>query len=334
VLSFCRAIEKVVVPLVEKIHEAHRQRLGVETIKPWDVTYDGRGEVVEVPFEGVDALLDRLHIVFERIEPDFAGYFAQMREQKLMDLEPRTYKYPYSYNEKLFFSKVPFIFYNATGTHRDIVHIAHEFGHAFHNFEMAHLSYPRQHWVSMEFGEVPSTLMELLVTDHFDEFYADTDAQKRARLSRLHEFMMEWPYVAMTVEFQHWIYTHHELATNPEHCDEKWLELWTRYMKGVDYSDAQDDVLNQWRHILRLFFFPFYAVEYALAQVGSAQIWRNLATDYQTAMQDLRHAMSLGNTVPLPELFAAAGAKLAFDEATLQSAVGFIHGKLQELEEV
>jgi oligoendopeptidase F len=41
----------------------------------------------------------------------------------------------------------------------------------------------------------------------------------------------------------------------------------------------------------------------------------------------------LGATVPLPELFSAAGAKFAFDVNTLKDAVDLMEQVMEELEE-
>jgi oligoendopeptidase F len=72
-------------------------------------------------------------------------------------------------------------------------------------------------------------------------------------------------------------------------------------------------------------------VEYGLAQLGAVQVWANSRKDYKKAVQDYRQALSLGNTVSLPDLFKAAGAKFAFDKGTIKNAVDLIEGKLAEL---
>ena len=71
-----------------------------------------------------------------------------------------------------------------------------------------------------------------------------------------------------------------------------------------------------------------------MAQLGAVQVWANALKDQAAAMQSYRHALSLGATVSLPELYAAAGAKLAFDKKTLQAAVDLIEEQIQILEKV
>ena len=54
--------------------------------------------------------------------------------------------------------------------------------------------------------------------------------------------------------------------------------------------------------------------------------------DQQKAVSDYRTALALGATVPLPQLFAAAGAKFAFDAGTLKQAVDLIEEVINEME--
>ena len=75
---------------------------------------------------------------------------------------------------------------------------------------------------------------------------------------------------------------------------------------------------------------PFYYVEYGLAQLGALQVWRNALGNQAEAVQNYRAALALGNTRPLPELYAAAGAKLAFDRETVGELMRLIESHLED----
>jgi oligoendopeptidase F len=47
---------------------------------------------------------------------------------------------------------------------------------------------------------------------------------------------------------------------------------------------------------------------------------------------DYRKALALGSTVSLPELFAAAGARFAFDADTLKKSVDLMEEVIEEME--
>lgn len=51
-------------------------------------------------------------------------------------------------------------------------------------------------------------------------------------------------------------------------------------------------------------------------------------------MSAYRRSLALGATVPLPELYAAAGARFAFDAATLREAVALLEDTIADLERI
>ena len=77
--------------------------------------------------------------------------------------------------------------------------------------------------------------------------------------------------------------------------------------------------------------YPFYYIEYGIAQLGALQIWRRGLTDRAAAVADYRRALALGGARPLPELFAAAGARFDFREATLAPLMEAIRAELATL---
>jgi oligoendopeptidase F len=73
-------------------------------------------------------------------------------------------------------------------------------------------------------------------------------------------------------------------------------------------------------------------VEYGLAQLGAVQVWSNALRDQAGAVSAYRRALALGGTATLPELYATAGARFAFDAETLGQAVALIERTIGELE--
>jgi oligoendopeptidase F len=138
--------------------------------------------------------------------------------------------------------------------------------------------------------------------------------------------------VALGVRFQHWIYTHHEIASDPALCDTTWLELVQCFLPGIDLCGLEPYVASRWRRNMHFFVAPFQWIEYGLAMLGAVQIWANGTQDQAGALRQYREALALGNTATLPELYRTAGAKLAFDAGTLGQAVGLIEDTIAELE--
>ncbi len=337
--TFHDAIEQVAVPAAGRVYEKHRRRLGVDTLRPWDLDlYQQTCPVATdglTPFKDGAELAARGSAIFHKVDPALGEYFDTMRAEGLMDLENRVGKGPGAFCTTYEAIHRPFIFANAVGQARDVNTLLHEAGHAFHAFETFALPYYHQRWSSMEFAEVASTAMEFLGSPYLTRthggFYTPADAA-RARIKHLEKFILFWPYMAVVDAFQHWVYENPAQAADPANCDAAWAEHWARFIPSVDWSGLEDSKTLGWhrkRHIHRS---PFYYIEYGLAQLGAVQIWENALQDEGAAVAAYRHALSLGGTVSTPELYAAAGGKFAFDTKTLQKAVNLIEHTLTDLE--
>jgi oligoendopeptidase F len=119
--------------------------------------------------------------------------------------------------------------------------------------------------------------------------------------------------------FQHWVYTH------PDHTRVErraaWIDLMNRFGGEVDWTGWEDARASVWHRQLHIFLYPFYYVEYGIAQLGALQVWANSKTDKVKALEDYKKALKLGGSQPLPKLFAAAGCRFQFDSETIRPLI-------------
>lgn len=338
--TFHKAIEAVVVPAVERIYEKRRQKLGLDSVRPWDQEVDISNASPLKPYHTVDEFKSKSKNIFTKVDPKFGQYFQTMIDENLLDLDSRKNKAPGGYNLIYGVSKRPFIFMSNTGTHGDVATILHEGGHAFHAFEAGVVPYFHERsesYVPAEFAEVASIAMELLaspyITKEHGGFYTESEAA-RAWLEHLEGIINFWPYMALVDAFQHWIYENPRDGSDPILCENQWEELWDRFMPYVDYSGLEDAKKTFWHRQMHIHTAPFYYIEYGLAQVGAVQVWANALKDQQQAVVDYRRALALGSTISLPELFQAAGIKFSFDAQTLKDCVDLIESQMERLEQV
>ncbi|NUM43354.1 MAG: M3 family oligoendopeptidase [Anaerolineales bacterium] len=337
--TFHAAIEQVAVPAAGRVYAKHRARLGVESLRPWDLDLYQQTYPIETddlrPFDGETELLDRGSAIFHHVDPALAAYFDTMRAEGLIDFVNRKGKGPGAFCTGYEAIYRPFIFGNAVGQPADVNTLLHESGHAFHAFETFKLPYYFQRDAPMEFNEVASMAMELLsapyLTHDFGGYYTPAQAA-RARLRHLEKNLLFWPYMAVVDAFQHWVYENPILAADAKNCDAAWSDLWDRFIPFVDFTGLEDAKTLGWhrkRHIHRS---PFYYIEYGLAQLGATQVWGNALRDQAGAVAAYRSALALGGTAPLPELYRTAGAKFAFDVETVGAAVALTERVIGELE--
>lgn len=346
-MRFVDAIEQVVVPVATRLRERGKQRLGLDILKPWDQTSIFVGNTVvpreadpPPPFSDNSDLMDKAARTFRSLDSQFGTYFETMRREQLLDLSIREHKAPGGFCVGLDTSHQPFIFLSMTKTYGAVNGLLHECGHAFHSFASGHLPYWQQRNLeagAMEFGEIPSTAMELLATPYvgpeFGGFF--TREESAAALhEKLERYIFLFTGVAVIEAFQHWVYEHQELALDPGACDEEWDRLWARFEVGIDWSDLPEFPSMLWRYIYHIFQAPFYNIEYAISLLGALQLWVNAQQDERATLAAYKHALTLGNSAAVPELFAAAGISFSFDRDTLRRAVNLIQEKLTDLEQI
>ena len=335
--QFIDAVKEVAVPAATRVYNRYQSRLRIDQVRPWDLL--DNQTTFSLPaiqaFKTEEEFITRVGNILNRLDPVLGDYFKSMQDKDLLDLMNRKGKGPGGFCTEFATLGVPFIFMNAVGRGSDLRVLFHESGHAFHVFELTDLPYHHQRRSGLEFAEVASIAMELLAEPYLSEDqggFLSTEDAARTRLLNLEEKLLFWPYMAVVVAFQHWVYENHSLASNPDACDGKWSELIDFYMPGINWDGFEDVKMTGWHRKLHIHQEPFYYIEYGLASLGAFQIWENAQKDQGKALQQYRQALALGGTVSLPKLYSAAGANLSFDMDTLGSAVQLIEKTLTELE--
>lgn len=332
---FHDSVEAAVMPAVERIYARRRDRLALKVLRPWDTNVDPWGRAAIRPFASEGEFVATAERVFQRVDPELGREFATMRRERLLDLTTRKGKAPGGYCETLAVRGRPFIFMNAAGTVEDVMTLLHESGHAFHAFASHQLPYLWQRHPTMEMAELASMSMELLAFSALHRkdggFFSDAE-YRRAKREHLEDALLTLAHVASVDAFQSWIYTSGEGA-DPGARDRAWLRIRTRFERGVDWSGLDQERVARWYRQLHIFLYPFYYIEYGLAGLGALQLWENSLTDHPGALAAYRKALALGGTLPLPDLYRTAGARLVFDAAGMAALVARVEEELGRLDE-
>ncbi|MGB3330033.1 MAG: M3 family metallopeptidase, partial [Thermomicrobiales bacterium] len=331
---FHASVETAALPAIRRRLEGRRRAMGVETLRPWDIDVDPRQRPALTPFATIDDLETRLQGIFAQVDPVFGTQFAAMRASGLLDLDARTGKAPGGFCDILPRSKRPVIFMSVAGTALDVRILAHEAGHGFHGLAASALPFVHQRFAGEEMEEVGSMTMELLTSPFMRAeaggFY--TDAEWRSdRFEHLEMILDRFAWIATVDAFQHWLYTSPDGADRDAR-DAMWLQTWDRFNAGVDMTGLDAERIARSHRQIHLFHYPFYYIEYGLAQFAALQIWQNAQTDWTQAIADYRAAMALGGSRPLPELYARAGARMVFDADAMADLVAFVEAELDALD--
>jgi oligoendopeptidase F len=315
---------------VDKINLYKKEKLGVDSLRPWDTEAELAGVAPLRPFTDGDDLLAKAQKCFQQLNPFFFFCFRKMQSLHHFDLDSRKGKAPGGYNCPLAESGAPFIFMNAAGQMNDVTTILHEGGHAVHSFLAHTLELTAFKEYPMEIAEVASMSMELLTMDYWKVFLENEDELKRAKIQQLESVITLFPWVATIDKFQHWAYE------NPNHTLEERKENWVRIQnefssKTIDFSGLEPYREYSWQRQLHLFEVPFYYIEYGIAQLGAIGMWMQYRQNPQQALQNYINALRLGGVKTLPELFKAAGLKFDLSPTHIKTLANFVNEELRKL---
>ena len=327
--AFHDAVERTVVPALARRAERRKRLLGVDRLRPWDMAVDLHSDGPLQPFRDEEGYVALGRTLFGAVDPVFAEEFDVLVRNGLLDLMSRPGKATGGYNATVADIRLPFMFINAVGRSKDVRTLLHEGGHAFHTLLTRDEPVLGLSRAPIEFCEVASMAMEFMGMERFGAAFPPDEA-RAAAASLMEERLGVLAWIATVDAFQHWIYTH------PDHSREEraaqWASLRERFTPHVDTEGLEDIRATEWHDQLHIFRTPFYYIEYGLALVGAMQVWRRFRDDPAATIADYRDALALGATRPLPDLFAAAGARFGPDAALLKEVVDDLVERLEALD--
>ena len=136
--------------------------------------------------------------------------------------------------------------------------------------------------------------------------------------------LLSLAHIASVDAFQTWIYTSGQggdaggagrgVAPDPE-------PLRARAWTG---AGLEQERVARWYRQLHIFLYPFYYIEYGIAQIGALQVWRNsLRRSGRAPSPRYREALALGATrAAAGASTARPGARLTFDAGDDRRAGG------------
>ena len=329
--QFHEAVKQYVMPLVNQIYENRKKKLGLDSLRPWDIDAEPSGIKPLHPFQTSEELIEKTISCFDELDSFFADCLRKMKSMKHLDLESRKGKAPGGYNMPLIESGAPFIFMNAAGQLDDVTTIVHEGGHAVHSFLTHDLELTGFKDYPTEIAEVASMTMELFTMDYWHVFFDNNDDLIRAKEQQLERVITIFPWIAAIDKFQHWVYE------NPNHTEAErannWLKIIDEFSSPViDFSGMEEYRKYSWQRQLHLFEVPFYYIEYGIAQLGAIGLWKQFKQNKEAALKNYTTALSLGGTKPLPDLFKTAGLSFNFSPSPISELMLFVKKELDNLQ--
>ncbi len=324
VAAYRRQILDHVVPLCAELKERQRERLGLDELMVWDeALQDPRGN--PRPRAGSPGLHAAARAMFDEMGAGLGPFFRMMEDAHLLDLESRPGKASGGFCTFFPSHGVPFIFANFNGTKDDVDVFTHEMGHAYQAW-LSRERFPMDlQSPTAEACEVHSMSLELLTGPWMEGFFGE-DAERYRRIHLVGSFVF-LPYGAAIDEFQHRVFE--EPGATPARRHEIWKELEALYLPWRRWGDLEAPGRGiSWQRQLHVYRYPFYYVDYTLAQVCAFQFWSKALRDRARAMEDYVALCRRGGEAPFGELLRATGLESPFAPGSLERVVGEVRRTL------
>lgn len=327
VAVFRKEVVKHIVPLTEEIKRKQAERIGVSDFKFYDNTFrfkDGNADPQGTPDELLAAGLK----MYTEMSPETADFIKLMFDMDLFDVLAKEGKAPGGYCTSFPAYHCPFIFSNFNGTAGDVDVLTHEAGHAFASYIAdKEIEILDLHSNSKEVAETHSMSMEFLTQPWHELFFKDKT--QKYELSHAEDALLFIPYGCMVDHFQEIIYSNPDLT--PEQRNEKWAELEKMYRPYIDFADVP--FYNRgagWQRQLHVYIYPFYYIDYCLAQTMALQFWVAAMNNRDEAWQRYLKFVKQGGTKTFVELVESVDMMSPLKEGTLPIISGKIQNWLDE----
>ena len=320
--NYRRQIKEYFVPFAERMHERRRKRLGLEKLSYIDTGVffpNGNPAPIGTPEEIVEAGKR----MYSEMAEETKEFFDFMTENQLFDVLGRKTKKAGGYMTFLPEYGAPFIFANFNGTSGDVDVITHECGHAFQGY-LAGMDPIQEHRdITMETAEIHSMSMEFFSEKWIGLFFGErADDYRDMHLEDAAAFI---PYGCMVDEFQHIVYENPGMT--PDERKMAWLELEKVYRPHMDYEgDAFFAKGGFWQRQLHIYDYPFYYIDYCLAQTCAIQYKAMMDEDYEKAWESYLKFCRLSASGFFTDMLKEVGLQSPFEDGCIKNVIG----KLEE----
>ncbi|KAA0785418.1 M3 family oligoendopeptidase [Bacillus wiedmannii] len=322
------SIEKYVVPIWEQLGILSKKNLGVKKYRPWDLT---PCKLPKAPFQNAIDLLNGVEEIFRKTDLYFYEKFIHIRKTGLIDVEERENKAPGAACFTFPHSKEVFVYSNFSPSFYAINALIHEVGHAFHFYKQFNNdSSMQERYLREEVAELYSLGLELLVMDKLNIFYKQEDEYKEVQRIQLYRALSLLMSSVAGDVFQHWLYS------NPNHTseerDKKYAELCKRYQySSVNIAELEDEIGASWLESFHYVQFPFYKIEYAIAQIGAMQLFQIYREDPKKAIAFFKEGANADWNLPIQEIYEKTGVTFDLSEERIESIASVIFDLINEL---
>ncbi|MFH4678340.1 M3 family oligoendopeptidase [Vibrio diabolicus] len=226
-----RAIGRKAGLLMAQVH-------GLDEMKPWNHLAAMPALSGEAKVYDFDEAIDVICEAFETVNPEMSEFVRLMVQNGWIDAAPNASKRLGAYCTKLPATRTPLVFMTWSGSRSDLMTLAHELGHAFHNWVIRDLPLCQTYY-PMTLAETASIFAENIVRDHLISKAESVDEKLEMLWEELSSALALMINIPVRYEFEKSFYERRQDGelTADEFCElmsETWKEWYGDVMSEPD----------------------------------------------------------------------------------------------------
>lgn len=326
---FRREVFEVLVPEADRLFKAQQNRLGLPTLMHYDENTDFMTGNPQ-PKAGIPALLDTFERFFTELSPRTHDFYQELLAGEFYDLGIRKGKIMGAYSNFVPLFHAPFVFETYNETAGAVRTFAHECGHAYQSFLVSKEVFVENTKNSSDLAEIHSMTMEFFAWKGIADLFGEEGAKKYQyfHLKRALSFI---PYGTAVDAFQHQIYDNP--GWTPERRLNEWKRLERRFLPWRKYrADGFYDQGRVWQRQVHIYKWPFYYIDYVLAQVCALQFFLWSRRNEAEAFAAYEKLLAISGRRSFSAAIEEVGLKSPFVKGSMKELAAEIQQVISELE--
>ena len=323
---FRNQIKKYIIPLMKKLKDMQKKRLGLEKLNYFDSGFlfpDGNAKVI------ID--LPEVILVTSKIigynSKESQKLFDNMFNNGFIDLSSNPEKSSGGITTYLPDYQIPMFIKKYQGLEDNICTIHHEFGHAQQLYYSRNLKYHENRWPTFDICEIHATAMEFLMYPYIEEYFGkDYNKYKIKHLTKIISTLIS---TSLNDEFQQFLYDNPEISK--KHRKSKWLELCKEYSINEDKGHEYLKKGIEWQANSNSIDMPFYCIDYALAAISGLSFYEMVNENNNQAWKSFIKLCKYGGSKSLIEIIELVNLKNPFIDNSIKNIAQFLEKEIKKI---
>ncbi len=282
--------------IVEEYYTIKKSLLGYDKLYDYDryapLKFTDKNS--EITFEEAKELVLN---AFKKFSPKFYEIALKAFEEKWIDVYPKEAKRGGAFSHSATPNAHPYVLLNYTNQRRDVFTLAHELGHAIHQYLAREVGYLNQD-TPLTTAETASIFAEMLL---FEELKKDLDKKELAEIyaSKLEDIFATLFRQIVFTNFEREVHSFDELK--PKEFNKIWMRENQKMFGDSVYLTKNYEIW--WSYIPHFIHSPFYCYSYSYAQLLVLALFRLYKENFENFEEKYIKFLSLGGSIPPKKQF-------------------------------